>query len=112
MQVPLLALEQTGEPVKFGCRVLRPLMGTRRRAQIDRALACYAPRSVALLDDDAANAALHALAAGATVKEVAARFGVSVWCVYDLRLGRTFKHLDRGRVLTAGAGGDPAYQPP
>jgi hypothetical protein len=81
--------------------LLRPLMGTRRQTQIDRALACYAPRPVALLDDERARAALHALGAGMTVKDVAARFGVSVWCVYDLRLGRTFKHIDREHKPTA-----------
>ncbi len=90
--------------------LLRPLMGTRRQAQIDRALACYAPRPAALLDDESARAALHALATGMTVKDVAARFGVSVWCIYDLRLGRTFAHLDRGRAPPAGRAG--AYQPP
>jgi hypothetical protein len=66
--------------------------------QIDRALACYAPRPVALLDDKTASAALRALAAGTSVKDVATRFGVSVWCIYDLRLGRTFKHLERERA--------------
>jgi hypothetical protein len=50
---------------------------------------------------DTARAALDSLAAGDSVKNVAARLGVSVWCIYDLRLERTFKHL--GRV---------AYQPP
>jgi len=75
--------------------LLRPLMGSRRQAQIDRALASYAPRPVALLSDEASHAALDALAAGATVKDVAGRFGVSIWCIYDLRLGRTFKHLER-----------------
>jgi hypothetical protein len=83
--------------------LLRPLMGARRRTQIDRALACYAPRSVALLDDEKARAALEALAAGATVKQVAARFGVTIWCIYDLRLGRTFKHLPRERPTRAAA---------
>lgn len=77
--------------------LLRPLMGSRRQAQIDRAVACYAPRPVALLNDETARAALDALAAGDTVKDVAARFGVSIWCIYDLRLGRTFKHLPRER---------------
>lgn len=85
--------------------LLRPLMGSRRQRQIDRALACYAPRPVALLDDATARAALEELAAGVKVKTVAARLGVSVWCIYDLRLGRTFKHLEReGRAA--------AYQPP
>ena len=83
--------------------LLRPLMGLRRQGQIDRALACYAPRPSALLTDDTARAALGALAAGDSVKVVASRFGVSIWCIYDLRLGRTFKHLPR----------PPAdYQPP
>ena len=87
--------------------VLRPLMGSRRQAQIDRALASYAPRPVALLTDEAAQAALDALAGDATVKSVAQRFGVSVWCIYDLRLGRTFKHLARERITATGG-----YQPP
>jgi hypothetical protein len=82
---------------------LRPLMGERRREQIDRALACYAPRSSAVLTDATARAALRALADGETVKVVASRFGVSIWCIYDLRLGRTFKHLPRAQA---------AYQPP
>ena len=84
--------------------LLRPLMGLRRQAQIDRALACYAPRTSALLTDDTARGALGALAAGDSVKVVAERFGVSVWCIYDLRLGRTFKHLSRPSAET--------YQPP
>lgn len=85
----------TGSRAVHWMTVLRPLMGERRQAQIDRALACYAPRPTALLTDDTARAALHALASGETVKAVATRFGVTVWCIYDLRLGRTFKHLAR-----------------
>jgi hypothetical protein len=93
--------------------LLRPLMGSRRQAQIDRALASYAPRPLALLTDEMAAAALDALASAQSVKSVAARFGVSVWCIYDLRLGRTFKHLDRERTA-ARAGHQPpkASQPP
>ncbi len=87
--------------------LLKPLMGSRRQAQIDRALASYAPRPVALLTDETARAALDALAGAATVKSVADRFAVSIWCIYDLRLGRTFKHLDRQRPAARGA-----YQPP
>ena len=87
--------------------LLRPLMGSRRQAQIDRALASYAPRPVALLTDEMAGAALDALQAGEAVKAVAGRFGVSIWCIYDLRLGRTFKHLERERAAAR-----VAYQPP
>jgi hypothetical protein len=47
-----------------------------------------------------AHSAREALSAGDTVRAVAERFGVSVWCIYDLRLGRTFRHLRN------------AYQPP
>jgi hypothetical protein len=65
------------------------------------------PRPVALLTDEAARAALDALAGAASVKSVAERFGVSVWCIYDLRLGRTFKHLARERIAAPGG-----YQPP
>jgi hypothetical protein len=87
-------------------RLLRPLMGSRRQAQIDRAVASYAPRPVAILDDVTAYQALTALASGATVKEVAARFGVTIWCIYDLRLGRTFRHLEREGAAAV------RYQPP
>jgi hypothetical protein len=98
----------TGGAAVHWMRVLRPLMGSRRQAQIDRALACYAPRPTALLTDDTARAAMAALAAGDTVKAVADRFGVSIWCIYDLRLGRTFKHLARGGAKEPAG----AYQPP
>ena len=74
---------------------LHPLMGERRRAQIDRAVASYAPRPIALLDDATARGALGLLAAAADVRQVAERFGTSVWCIYDLRGGRTHKHLPR-----------------
>src|SRR5690242_6876384 len=46
-----------GDAVRW-MRLLRPLMGSRRQAQIDRAVACYAPRPVAILDDDTASQAL------------------------------------------------------
>jgi hypothetical protein len=86
---------------------LRPLMGTRRQGQIDRALACYAPRPTAVLNDRTAAAALRALAAGDTVKAVARRHGVSVWCIYDLRLGRTHKHLSRDGPTAPGRAARP-----
>ena len=89
-----------GKAVRW-MRLLRPMMGARRQAQIDRALASYDPRPTALLTDETARAALRALAAGDSVKAVASRLGVSIWCIYDLRLGRTFKHLARN-----------AHQPP
>jgi hypothetical protein len=76
-------------------RRLRKLMGTRRREQIDRALASYAPDPRRVLDDTRAGEALRRLAAGETVKQVAERFGTSIWCIYDLRLGRTYQHLPR-----------------
>jgi len=74
---------------------LRPLMGIRRREQIDRAVASYAPDPRRLLDDDRAADALARLARGESVRQVAARFGTSIWCIYDLRLGRTHTHLER-----------------
>ena len=92
--------------------LLRPLMGSRRQAQIDRALASYAPRPVALLTDAAARAALDALRSGDAVKAVADRFGVSIWCIYDLRLGRTFKHLRRADRGAIGNAHSDRYQPP
>ena len=74
---------------------LRPLMGVRRRAQIERALATYGPDPRRVLDDMLATDALLRLAAGESVKQVAERFGTSIWSIYDLRLGRTYAHLPR-----------------
>ena len=31
-------------------------------------------------------------------RDVAERFGTSIWCIYDLRLGRTHAHLDRPKA--------------
>jgi hypothetical protein len=92
--------------------LLRPLMGSRRQAQIDRALASYAPRPVALLTDAAARDALDALRSGDAVKVVADRFGVSIWWIYDLRLGRTFKHLRPDGRGATGSSRSGRYQPP
>lgn len=77
---------------------LRPLLGTRRKAQIDRAIATYENHSNRRLDDAAASKALELLAGGSSVREVAERFGVTAWCIYDLRLGRTHKHISRSRM--------------
>ncbi|MEA2332263.1 MAG: hypothetical protein QOH58_2401 [Thermoleophilaceae bacterium] len=74
---------------------LRPLMGSRRREQIDRAIASRGPDPYRRLDDERAAEALVRLARGESVRDVADRFGSSVWCIYDLRLGRTHKHLSR-----------------
>jgi hypothetical protein len=76
-------------------RRLRPLMGSRRQEQIDRALATYGPDPRRLLDDERAAEALARLARGEPVRRVAERFGTSIWCIYDLRLGRTHIHLSR-----------------
>lgn len=85
----------TGAKAVAWMTVLQPLMGDRRRQQIDRALASYEPRPTELFDDDAARRALDLLAAGSSVREVAEPFGTSVWCIYDLRGGRTRNHLPR-----------------
>lgn len=74
---------------------LRPLKGRRRQAQIDRAVASHAPDPARLLVDERATQALDRLARGESVREVAERFGTSIWCIYDLRLGRTHAHLPR-----------------
>jgi hypothetical protein len=82
---------------------LRPLMGERRRGQIDRALASYAPDPTRRLDDARAAEALVCLSRGASVRDVAERFGASIWCIYDLRSGRTHKHLPRPDAANVGA---------
>jgi hypothetical protein len=88
-------LRATGGRAVAWMKILHPLLGRRRQAQVDRALACYDPRDPALLSEAQAGEALRALAAGATVKAVAERFGTSIWCIYDLRLGRTHRHVPR-----------------
>jgi hypothetical protein len=92
---PIFLVRVTGSKAVAWMTALRPLMGRRRQTQIDRALASYAPKSSALLDDVAADRALRLLASGGTVREVAQQFGTSIWCIYDLRGGRTHKHLPR-----------------
>ncbi len=71
----------------------RPLMGQRRRMQIDRAVASHAPNPTAVLNDVTALEALRLLASGRSVREVAE--GTSIWCIYDLRGGRTHRHRPR-----------------
>lgn len=87
----------TGARAVAWMTALRPLMGERRQAQIDRALACYDPRDNRKLTEATAQEALDLLEAGTAVREVADRFGTSVWCIYDLRHGRTHKYLVRRR---------------
>ena len=89
------AIHLVGSRAVAWMRALRPLPGRRRKEQIDRAIASYDPQPSRHLDDQRALAALDRLEAGQTVKEVARPFGVTVWCIYDLRLGRTHKHLPR-----------------
>jgi hypothetical protein len=84
-----------GKPAVSWMHLLRPLMGERRQAQIDRALASYKSNSNERLYDWRARRGLELLAKGKTVKEVAGLLDVSIWCIYDLRLGRTHKHLSR-----------------
>jgi hypothetical protein len=74
---------------------LRPLMGMRRSEQIDRAMASYQPDPRRLLSELRAAEALRRLANGESVRQVAEAMGTSIWCIYDLRLGRTHKHLPR-----------------
>jgi hypothetical protein len=76
-------------------KLLRPLMGKRRREQIDRAVASYAPDPRRVLSEQRARDALARLANGESVRDVAERLGTSIWCIYDLRLGRTHAHLPR-----------------
>jgi hypothetical protein len=76
-------------------KLLRPLMGKRRQEQIDRAVDSYAPDPRRLLSEARAREALALLASGQSVRQVAERLGTSIWCIYDLRLGRTHAHLAR-----------------
>jgi hypothetical protein len=84
-----------GAPAVLWMERLKPLMGDRRQAQIDRAIASWGPDPRALLNDERAAEALGRLARRESVRQVAERFGTSIWCIYDLRLGRTHAHLPR-----------------
>ena len=70
-------------------------MGQRRRMQIDRAVASHAPNPTAVLNDVTALEALRLLASGRSVRQVAEHLGTSIWCIYDLRAGRTHRHRPR-----------------
>jgi hypothetical protein len=85
----------TGSKAVAWMTALRPLMGARRRMQIDSAIASYDPRPIAILDDESAARALQLLSSGESVREVSQRLGTSIWCVYDLRSGRTHRHVPR-----------------
>jgi len=93
--LPTYLVRITGSKAVAWMTALRPLMGNRRQLQIDQAVASYQPKPAALLNDESARRALGLLASGTTVQAVAAQFGTSIWCIYDLRGGRTFKHLTR-----------------
>ena len=84
-----------GAPAVAWMRLLRPLLGKRRQGQIDRSIASYASKSNQRLYDWRARRALELLGQGLSVRTVASRLDVSIWCIYDLRLGRTHKHLSR-----------------
>ncbi len=53
------------------------------------------PPSRRLLDDNAARQALQLIADGLSDAQIGARFGVSRWCIRDLRRGRTHRHIPR-----------------
>jgi hypothetical protein len=89
------SVRMRGSRAVLWMHLLRPLMGERRRKQIDQAVASYAPDPRRLLSEQRARDALAKLADGDSVREVAEALGTSVWCIYDLRLGRTHAHLPR-----------------
>lgn len=86
-----------GPPSSPGLPVIRMVMID--RDVVERAasmLGCGVGTVRQRLEDDAARAALEMLGDGRSVKAVAKHFDVTAWCIYDLRLGRTHKHLPRG----------------
>lgn len=97
---PTYKIRIAGGPAVGWMRDLHRLMGKRRQQQIERALRSYEPRTTRILSDEDAAEAIAMLAAGATVRAVAERFAVTVWCIYDLRLGRTHKAVDRSALTT------------
>lgn len=57
------------------------------------------PRRANLTDEQAAEA-LRLLGQGVAAVEVATRFGVTRWCMDDLRAGRTYRHVARPTGIT------------
>jgi hypothetical protein len=60
------------------------------------------PRGAALTDEEA-RGALVLLARGVPQQVVADSFGVSRWCIRDLRRGRSYRHVERPAALSARA---------
>jgi hypothetical protein len=70
-------------------RELRPLMGTRRKAQIDSAVAGYVgPRLDRKINRQQAREILDRFLGGERAAEIAKEFGVSTRLVYAIREGR------------------------
>jgi hypothetical protein len=67
---------------------LRPMMSERRTQQIDRAVACYAPRRPQKLSDEDVAAARATLEGGAFLHDVAERFGISISTASRIKGGR------------------------
>jgi hypothetical protein len=68
---------------------LRPLMGERRKAQIDAAVATWAPRP-SRISREQGEAIVGEFRAGRSAKSLAEAYGISKWSVYALHQGRYF----------------------
>lgn len=80
---------------------LYPLMGQRRRQQIDRALAAYTPPGSRQYVNPAAKLTIEQVVVikkrlknGEPPQAIAADFGVSAYTVLDIRAGRTWRHVE------------------
>jgi hypothetical protein len=79
---------------------LRPLMGRRRQAQIDKAVASYtfseqfgSNHPNAKLHEDDIRVIRNRLAAGETLTALAKEFGVDKGLVWQIKEGRRWKHV-------------------
>ena len=79
-----------GFPAISWLEQLRPLLGIRRKKQIDKALACYENRSVHKLSYEKAKEIRVLLDEGLTQREIAVRFGVAQQAVSNIKTGKHY----------------------
>ena len=84
-----------GEKAVQLMRLLRPLMGSRRQAQIDKALVAYqgSRRSHLGLASPVVVEAFRRARSGENMNTIAADLGIGYHTVYDIKRGRTWRHV-------------------
>lgn len=87
-----------GAPAASLMRMLRPLMGDKRQAAIDRALACFSPRET-ILSLDAAEEIRHRHRANQSKASLAREFGVSRHTIRSVITHRIYRRSPSERWM-------------